>query len=93
MIIFIDGDEEFLILLTDTNDTIAQQKAEILRTEIKKLKLEYAGSALPIITISVGIAVYPDNGSDGLSLIAAADIALYKAKSSGRDKVISAINH
>jgi len=87
------GGEEFLILLTDTTDTIAQQKAEILRTEIKKLKLEYIGTALPVITISAGIAVYPDNGTDGLSLIAAADIALYKAKSSGRDKVISAINH
>lgn len=87
------GGEEFLILLPDTNDASAQMKAEILRSEIKKLKLEYAGKALPIVSISAGIAVYPDNGSDGRSLIAAADIALYKAKSSGRDKVISALAH
>lgn len=87
------GGEEFLILLPDTNEATAQQKAEILRTEIKKLKLEYAGKALPIISISAGIAVYPDNGSNGRSLIAAADIALYKAKLSGRDKVISALTH
>lgn len=87
------GGEEFLILLPDTNDAAAQQKAELMRTEIKKLKLTYEGTALPIISISAGVAVYPDNGSDGRSLIAAADIALYKAKASGRDKVICAIMH
>lgn len=87
------GGEEFLILLPDANDATTQQKAEILRTEIKKLKLEYNGKALPMISISAGIATYPDNGSDIRSLIAAADIALYKAKSSGRDKVISALTH
>lgn len=87
------GGEEFLILLPDTNDATAQKKAEILRAEIKKLKLEYAGKVLPIISISAGIAIYPDNGSDGRSLIAAADIALYKAKSAGRDTVICALTH
>lgn len=87
------GGEEFLILLPDTNSADALKKAEILRTEIKQLKLEYSGKALPIISISAGIAVYPDNGIDGRSLIAAADIALYKAKLSGRDKIICAITH
>lgn len=87
------GGEEFLILLPDTNNSTALQKLETLRTEIKKLKLEYTGKTLPFITISSGVAVYPDNGSDGKSLIAAADTALYKAKSSGRDKAISALSH
>ncbi|MEO8402329.1 MAG: diguanylate cyclase [Gammaproteobacteria bacterium] len=84
------GGEEFLILLPDTNKAAAQQKAEVLRTEIKKMKVEYSGKVLPAISISAGIAVYPDNGSEGRSLIAAADLALYKAKSSGRDRVVSA---
>lgn len=87
------GGEEFLILLPDTNGAAAQQKAEILRAEIKKLNLQYAEKILPSISISAGIAVYPDNGSDGRSLIAAADIALYKAKSTGRDKVMFALTH
>ncbi len=84
------GGEEFLILLPDTNGVDALKKAEILRTKIKKLKLEYSGTALSALSISAGIAVYPDNGVDGKSLIAAADTALYKAKSSGRDKIVSA---
>lgn len=87
------GGEEFLIILPDANGAIALQKAEKLRTEIKRLKLEYSGKALPAISISAGISAYPDNGIDSRSLIAAADKALYKAKTTGRDKVISAIAH
>lgn len=87
------GGEEFLLLLPDTNDSTALQKAEIMRTEIKKLKLEFSGIAIPTLSISAGIAIFPNNGSDGRSLIAAADVALYKAKSTGRDKVISALSH
>lgn len=87
------GGEEFLILLPDTDGAVALQKAEILRSEVKKLKLTFSGTVLPAISISAGIAVYPSNGCDGRSLIAAADIALYKAKSTGRDKVISALTH
>lgn len=84
------GGEEFLILLPDTDGVAALQKTEILRTKIKQLNLEFSGTTLPAISISAGIAVYPDNGIDGRSLIAAADKALYKAKSSGRDNVVSA---
>jgi len=87
------GGEEFLILLPDTTEPDALKKAERLRSEIKQLKLKFSGIELPAISISAGIAVYPSNGSDGRSLIAAADIALYKAKSTGRDKVISALTH
>ena len=87
------GGEEFLILLPDTTEPDALKKAEILRREIKQLKLKFSGIELPAISISAGIAVYPSNGSDGRALIAAADIALYKAKSTGRDKVISALTH
>ena len=87
------GGEEFLILLPDTNGASALQKAELMRSEIKQLKLIFSGKAMSAISISAGIAVYPKNGSDGRSLIAAADIALYKAKSTGRDKVICALTH
>jgi len=87
------GGEEFLILLPNTNAAAAQQKAEMLRSKIKQLKLEYSGKTLPAISISAGISIYPDNGTDSKSLIAAADIALYKAKSMGRDKVVSALTN
>ena len=87
------GGEEFLIILPDTTGADALKKAETLRNTIKQLKLTFSGIALPAISISGGIAVYPNNGLDGRSIIAAADIALYKAKSTGRDRIISAFTH
>jgi diguanylate cyclase (GGDEF)-like protein len=41
------------------------------------------------ITISIGLAVFPENGRSGSSLIQAADAALYRAKKKGRDRVIA----
>lgn len=84
------GGEEFLLILPGITKANAQQKAETLRAEIKKMDVQFLGKRLPLITISVGISIYPDSGVDARSLIAAADVALYQAKSSGRDKVICA---
>ncbi|MDP2046956.1 MAG: diguanylate cyclase, partial [Deltaproteobacteria bacterium] len=41
-------------------------------------------------TLSLGVAVYPDHGDNGLQLIQSADAALYRAKDSGRDRVVAA---
>jgi diguanylate cyclase (GGDEF)-like protein len=40
------------------------------------------------VTVSIGVATYPENGGDKGSLIQAADSALYTAKESGRNKVV-----
>ncbi len=51
------------------------------------LKLTYEQTALGAITISIGVAVFPENGNTGNEVIQAADKALYIAKENGRNRV------
>ena len=46
------------------------------------------GRLLPPVTLSLGLAVFPDDGSSAEALLKAADLALYEAKASGRDRII-----
>ena len=58
--------------------------AEKLRKAVEHLQ------TLVPVTVSLGVATYPDDAPDGVSLIQAADKALYRAKRSGRNQVVTA---
>ena len=63
---------------------------ERIRRAIDEHEFTYEGKTLPV-TSSVGAACIPDSGADSpTSLVAAADAALYRAKTSGRNRVESA---
>jgi diguanylate cyclase (GGDEF)-like protein len=81
------GGEEFVVVLRDANmeDTLA--RAEALRKATKQLRLVHQGRPLGLVTISVGVANFPDHGLSGDNVVRAADQALLLAKQSGRDKV------
>jgi diguanylate cyclase (GGDEF)-like protein len=49
-----------------------------------------SNTSLKPITISAGVAIYPEHGGSGKDVIRAADAALYRAKEEGRDRVIVA---
>jgi diguanylate cyclase (GGDEF)-like protein/PAS domain S-box-containing protein len=83
------GGEEFLVILPETSYEDTVKRAEALREEIKKLEMVFQGQILGIITMSMGVAVYPQNGVRMDELLRVADTALYKAKQEGRDRVIS----
>ena len=57
---------------------------------VHELTLKYDGHNLGAITISLGVAAFPEHGTTPDALIRAADQALYDAKSRGRDRVASA---
>ena len=78
------GGEEFAVLATDADAEQARQAAERLR---ERIEAAFAGSPVPV-TISLGVAVYPEDGTDSDALMLAADRALYHAKSSGRNRVV-----
>jgi diguanylate cyclase (GGDEF)-like protein len=78
------GGEEFVLLLPDTDRAGAAHKAEELRQSIAELSLPGPGTS---VTISVGVAIMPDDAIDSEQLIRAADRALYLAKSLGRNRV------
>jgi diguanylate cyclase (GGDEF)-like protein/putative nucleotidyltransferase with HDIG domain len=78
------GGEEFALILPDTDDQGAFIIAERLRCRLRE---EFAKDTVPI-TISFGIAAYPNTGETASSLVRAADDALYGAKESGRNRTM-----
>ena len=64
-----------------------RKRSEELRVEINKLWILYRGKPLENITISLGVSVFPEHGTTVEDLLRAADQALYKAKTDGRDRL------
>lgn len=84
------GGEEFLVILPYANLEGCRKRAEALRQLVQQeMKITWQGKALGI-TISIGVAVFPDQGSTMQQVVEAADAALYKAKQQGRNCVFSA---
>lgn len=80
------GGEEFVIALVDTSRDMAVVVAERIRKTIEATPV-YAYDELIKATISIGVAVYPEDGVTSDALIEAADKALYEAKQQGRNRV------
>jgi diguanylate cyclase (GGDEF)-like protein len=83
------GGEEFAIILPATALAGAEHLAERLRAEVEKAHLVAEGARLSV-TISVGVALWPQDGKDPAALLASADRALYAAKAGGRNRVMAA---
>jgi len=90
------GGEEFIALLSNIEEAMALDIAERIRKKVKDLLIETSNEKVSV-TISIGCAIYKPSKRDHLSsdevgemLIKNADKALYQAKNSGRDKVVSA---
>lgn len=80
------GGEEFIIMMRETQLDEAKKRSELLRLGVKSLPVEHGGQNLGCITISLGVACFPQHGSTLEELINAADAALYRAKAQGRDR-------
>ncbi len=81
------GGEEFLLILPEASLEVVRQRAEEIRMLVKSLRIPYQSQILHI-TISAGVAVFPQHAPDVTSAVRAADTALYQAKTSGRDQVV-----
>lgn len=81
------GGEEFALVLEGSGEKGGLQMAERIRQEIEKMVL-HSESGPVSITLSLGLAVYPDHGTDKERLISRADQALYRAKKQGRNRVV-----
>lgn len=82
------GGEEFAIALPDTDKKSVINIADRIRSSVEKHKFRVYDETI-YMTISIGVANFPENGEDVVTLIDSADQALYKAKQEGRNKVIS----
>jgi diguanylate cyclase (GGDEF)-like protein len=81
------GGEEFALVLSDSSLEGAYKRAEILRQQVKQLSVEYDGKTLGAVSVSMGVAVFPDHGTTMGDVLRASDQALYSAKREGRDRV------
>ena len=80
------GGEELALLVPGASLDVACQRAEDLREEVRALRVTHAGRTIHSLTISLGVAVYPDHGNEK-EVVRLADRAMYRSKQTGRDKV------
>ncbi|HEY8851714.1 MAG TPA: diguanylate cyclase [Gemmatimonadaceae bacterium] len=79
------GGEEFVVMMPDTGATDALELAEHIRARVAAKK--YTGRKM---TLSIGVATFPEDADSAEGLISIADEALYQAKREGRDRAIRA---
>lgn len=81
--------EGFLVVMPEATLDKSRQRAEQFREEVKHFSPSYSGRVISHITISSGVAAFPDDGKTREELFRAAEAALHRAKSEGRDRVIT----
>ena len=81
------GGEEFAIILPEATAKDAAKRANLLRLQAKKLRFRHQDQTLDPVTLSIGVAAFPEHGSTPEELLQAADQCLYQSKTDGRDRV------
>jgi two-component system chemotaxis family response regulator WspR len=83
------GGEEFAVILPNTDNTGAENRAETIRKEVESAAIEHQASEVSdVLTLSIGVSsVTPGEEATAKILIKDADDALYRAKESGRNRV------
>ena len=85
------GGEEFVALLPDTARERAIEIAEHIRQAVVGLRAQHEDNEGGIVTVSIGVAtLVPRAGKDAAALVEAADAAVYRAKETGRNRVVAA---
>jgi diguanylate cyclase (GGDEF)-like protein/PAS domain S-box-containing protein len=81
------GGEEFVIIMPESSGQDAAWRAEELRKSVETHAFTCRGEVITGVTISIGVAAYPDHGATCEELLLRADAQLYEAKRSGRNNV------
>jgi diguanylate cyclase (GGDEF)-like protein/PAS domain S-box-containing protein len=84
------GGDEFIIVLPDASPEVTIERAERLCEHARYLNIQFDGHALETVTLSLGVAFFPEDGIKSDTLLKAVDVALYRAKNEGRDRVVAA---
>jgi diguanylate cyclase (GGDEF)-like protein len=82
------GGEEFVVLLPDIGPAEIGPLAERIRRAVSTLTVPAGQCSIRGLSTSIGIAIYPTSGTSLQHLLDAADTALYRAKATGRNKVV-----
>jgi diguanylate cyclase (GGDEF)-like protein len=85
------GGDEFILLLSETNNKGAQEMAERIRKAVETSRFDIRGGDTNV-TVSLGVASYPEDGGNLEIILDKADKAMYRAKQQGRNKVVAYID-
>jgi two-component system cell cycle response regulator len=84
------GGEEFVVILPETDMAAAQQKLEFLRESVASTPIAVAASGERVqVTVSAGLASFPQDGESAAELFAMADERMFQAKGAGRNRVVA----
>jgi diguanylate cyclase (GGDEF)-like protein len=81
------GGEEFAIIIPDVTQDGVFERAEAIRHAVASLRVPLEQETFSELTVSIGVAVYPNDGEGADLLLRRADLALYRAKRQGRNQV------
>ena len=81
------GGEEFSVILPEASIEDAAKRADALRHELVKVRIRHLEHALDPVTLSIGLAAFPQHGTTAEQLLRKADECLYESKAGGRDRV------
>ena len=85
------GGEEFVIVFPGATKAVAARQAENIRRAVETHPFKHAArQPLGAVTISGGVAAFPEDGKNQVALLRAADQALYEAKAAGRNRIVNA---
>lgn len=82
------GGEEFVLVQAKASAEAVMQRAERFREGTRSLDIVHDGQGVGPVTLSIGIAMFPDHAATSEALLQVADVALYRAKGSGRNRVV-----
>jgi diguanylate cyclase (GGDEF)-like protein/PAS domain S-box-containing protein len=83
------GGDEFLVIMPETSSDVLLQRADAIRNKVKNIHFHSAPNTSVVLTVSIGLAIFPKNGTTSNTLLTAVDKALLKAKKS-HDTIIFA---
>lgn len=84
------GGDEFIIVLPDASRVVTCERAQFLCDYARHFHLQFEGHPPEVVTLSIGVAVFPAHGSTSTAILQAVDDALYRAKRQGRNRVVVA---
>ncbi|NNL67875.1 MAG: diguanylate cyclase [Myxococcales bacterium] len=84
------GGDEFTIILADTPLETAMRVAERIRSTVERTAFDGGRQGPLALTVCIGVGAFPEHGTSREALLGAADKAMYRAKSLGRNRVCSA---
>jgi diguanylate cyclase (GGDEF)-like protein/PAS domain S-box-containing protein len=87
------GGEEFILILPEASLRDAAQRAQQIRDAIRAISMVHDTRPVGPVTVSLGVAIFPEDGRSAVSVLRAADAALYRAKAEGRNRVETTRSH